>query len=36
VIAEPPSVPGVKATVSEPLAGVTDEMVGAIGEASTP
>jgi hypothetical protein len=35
VIAEPPSVPGVKATVSEPLAGVTDEIVGGVGEAST-
>ena len=35
MIADPPSVPGVKATVSEPLAGVTDEIVGALGRSGT-
>ena len=31
MIGEPPSVPGVKATESEPLAAVNDEIVGALG-----
>ena len=35
MIAEPPSVPGVNTTVSDPLAGVIDEIVGALGRSGT-
>ena len=36
MIADPPAAPAVNATVSEPLAAVTDEIVGADGDAGIP